>query len=256
MADELGNGSKLRSSKTSQLPRELDFTQRIERNIASYKASESTTKRWLFEIACWVISAASLGAIIGIHAHISNKRLADQSNLLTLKNILGKIFSATLIVPTTVALRQLKWNWFHGTSHAMWNFEIFDKATRGPWGAAMLLHRTRGRSLAALGALIIPFLLAVDAFLQQVVELPDCWSLQSADITGDLSRTIWYEPKSNTAMRYGVKMISNSSDKCPMTKKFASGNGTEPLLFGSGTRSEIPVSSSYKKTPGCECLLI
>lgn len=235
VANEHEHDSKLRSSQTPQLPRKLDFTQRIEKKLASYNASESTFKRWLFEITCWVISAASLGAIIGIYVHVSNKRPADQSNLLTLANILGKISSVALIVPTTEALGQLKWNWFHGTSQAMWDFEIFDKATRDPWGAAMLLYRTKGRSFAALGALLILFLLAIHAFLQQVVELPNRWSLQSADITGDLSRTIRYEPESNTAMRYGVEMISNSPDIYPITKKFAYGNGTEPLLFGNGT---------------------
>ena len=145
VADEHEHNSQSRSSPTTQLPRKLDFTQRIEKKLASYNASESTIKRWLFEITCWVISAASLGAIIGIYAHVSNERLADQGNLLTLANILGKISSAALIVPTTEALGQLKWNWFHGTSQAIWDFEIFDKATRGPWGAAMLLYRTKGR---------------------------------------------------------------------------------------------------------------
>jgi hypothetical protein len=169
---------------------------------------------------------------------------------------MGKISSAALIVPTTEALVQLKWDWFHGISQAMWDFEIFDKATRGPWGALLLLYRTKGRSLAALGALLILFLLAIHAFLQQVIELPDRWSLQSADITGDLSRTIRYEPESNTAMRYGVEMISNSLDMYPITKKFAYSNGTEPLLFGNGSRPEILVVSSSRKRPDCEYLLI
>jgi hypothetical protein len=120
----------------------------------------------------------------------------------------------------------------------------------------MLLYRTKGRSLAALGTLLILFLLTIDAFLQQVVELPDRWSLQSADITGDLSRTLRYEPESNTTMRYGAEMVSDSPDMYPITKKFAYGNGTEPLLFGNGTRPEIPVVSSSRKMPDCECLLI
>jgi hypothetical protein len=106
VADEHERGSELRSSPTPQLSRKLDFTQRIEKKLASYNASESTIN----EITCWVVSAASLGAIIGIYAHVSNTRLADQSNLLTLANILGKISSAALIVPTTEALGQFKCN--------------------------------------------------------------------------------------------------------------------------------------------------
>ncbi|KAH6632990.1 hypothetical protein C7974DRAFT_391900 [Boeremia exigua] len=220
----------------------LDFTQRIEQKLARYDASDNVVKRWLFEIACWAISASSLGAIIGIYLHVSNGRLANWSTLLTLANILGKVASAALIVPTTEALGQLKWSWFHGSSKAMWDFEIFDKATRGPWGAIMLLYRTRGRSLAAMGALLIVLLLAIDTFLQQVVSLPDRWALQGEDIAGDLSRTIRYGSNPNTPYLGGVESVSDSPDLFPITRKFSDGNGTEPLLFGNGTRPEIPVS--------------
>lgn len=223
----------------------LDVTQRIEKKIAEFNASENIAKRWLFELICWMTSSVSLGSIIAIYVHISNKRLVDQGTLLTLANILGKVASAALIVPTTEALGQLKWNWFHDTSKAMWDFEIFDKATRGPWGAAMLLYRTKGRSLAALGALLIVLLLAIDAFLQQVVDLPDRWALQTG-ITGSLSRIVRYEPGTNMVLRFGDVIASDSPDLFPITRKFAYGNGTEPLLFGNGTRPEIPVVSFEK----------
>ncbi|KAF2626259.1 hypothetical protein BU25DRAFT_297075, partial [Macroventuria anomochaeta] len=50
-------------------------------------------------------------------------------DLLTFANILEKVASATLIVPTTEALGQLKWNWFH-KSNAMYDFEIFSQLAR------------------------------------------------------------------------------------------------------------------------------
>jgi hypothetical protein len=107
----------------------LDFTQRIERKLAEYNASQNVFKRWLFEIVCWFISAACMGAIIGIYIHIQETQVSQVSGLLSSTNVLGKIASAALIVPTTEALGQLKWNWFQD-SKAMWDFEIFDKATR------------------------------------------------------------------------------------------------------------------------------
>ncbi|KAJ8113487.1 hypothetical protein OPT61_g4396 [Boeremia exigua] len=243
---QVPTATRWRSSSTASLPIEqkppsLDFTQRIERKIAEYNASEHLLKRWLFEIVCWVISASSLGAIIGIYAHINNMRLADCGALLTFANILGKVASAVLIIPVTEALGQLKWNWFNDSSKAMWDFEIFDKATRGPWGAAVLLYRTKGRSLAALGALLVVLVLAIDAFLQQLINMPDRWALQVGGIAGDLSRTIRYEPKSNTFYRYDVEIVSDSPELFPITRKFAYSNGTEPLLFGNGTRPEVPV---------------
>jgi hypothetical protein len=107
----------------------LDFTQRFERKLAEYNASQNVFKRWLFEITSWLVSAVSMGAIIGIYMNLQNTRMSQAGTLLTYTNVLGKIASAALIVPTTEALGQLKWNWFQ-ESKAMWDFEIFDKATR------------------------------------------------------------------------------------------------------------------------------
>ncbi|KAL6712191.1 hypothetical protein ACN47E_000068 [Coniothyrium glycines] len=139
--------------------------------------------------------------------------------LLSWTNVLGKVSSAALIVPTSEALGQLKWNWFHN-SRAMWDFEIFDKASRGPLGALMLLFRTRGRSLAALGALLIVLLLAIDTFFQQVVSLPVRWELQ--DMAAAAPKTIMYKP-SQSDEYHGGELYS-------------------PVLFGNGTRPEIPIS--------------
>ncbi|EAT86311.2 hypothetical protein SNOG_06480 [Parastagonospora nodorum SN15] len=76
-----------------------------------------------------------MAAIVGIYFHLKDKPIGGYMSgyLLTMANVFGKIASAALIVPTSEALGQLKWKWFH-ESNAMWDFEIFDKASRGPWG--------------------------------------------------------------------------------------------------------------------------
>jgi hypothetical protein len=114
-------------SKQKKVP--LDFTQRLERKLAEYNASENVFKRWLFEILCWFVSAVCMGAIIGLYVWTKDRPMAQVGNLLTYTNTLGKVASAALIVPTSEALGQLKWNWFQ-KSNAMWDFEIFDKASR------------------------------------------------------------------------------------------------------------------------------
>jgi hypothetical protein len=107
----------------------LDVTQRIERKLAEYNASQNVFKRWLFEILSWLVSALCMGAIIIIYLRLQNTRMSQVGGFLTYTNVLGKVASAALIVPTTEALGQLKWNWFQ-ESRAMWDFEIFDKASR------------------------------------------------------------------------------------------------------------------------------
>jgi hypothetical protein len=107
----------------------LDITQRIERKLAEYNTSQNAFKRWLFEILCWLASALAMGAIIGIYAYLNGKSMSQAGKLLTYTNVMGKVASAALIVPTSEALGQLKWNWF-SKSRTMWDFEIFDKASR------------------------------------------------------------------------------------------------------------------------------
>jgi hypothetical protein len=124
---ERGTSEFCSSSMQEKVP--LDFTQRLERKLAEYNASENVFKRWLFEILCWLVSAVCMGGIIGLYVWTKDRPMAQVGNLLTYTNTLGKVASAALIVPTSEALGQLKWNWFQ-KSNAMWDFEIFDKASR------------------------------------------------------------------------------------------------------------------------------
>jgi hypothetical protein len=115
-------------SSTSQKS-SLDFTQRLERKLAEYNESHNAFKRWIFEILSWITSAICMSSIVVIYIWAKDKPTSQAGSFLTYTNVLGKVASAALIVPTSEALGQLKWNWFQ-KSNAMWDFEIFDKASR------------------------------------------------------------------------------------------------------------------------------
>ncbi|KAF1829796.1 hypothetical protein BDW02DRAFT_509094 [Decorospora gaudefroyi] len=217
----------------------LDFTQRIEKKLTEYNTSDNVFKRWLFELVSLFVSAACMITIIWIYIRIKDQPLSQYNPFLTWINVLGKVSSAALIVPTSEALGQLKWNWFHN-SRAMWDFEIFDKASRGPLGALMLLYRTKGRSLAALGAVLIVLMLAIDTFFQQVVDLPGRWTLN--DSPGLLPRTIRYEPTIVNSTVGGVLFVADDKDMFLVVSKFQYGNGTQPVPFGNASRPDIPIT--------------
>jgi hypothetical protein len=180
-----------------------------------------------------------MGAISGIYLRIDGHSMNKSEWLLNCASILGKAASALLIVPTSEALGQLKWNWFH-KSNAMWDFEIFDKASRGPWGAALLLYRTKGQSLAALGALLIVLLLAIDTFFQQVIQFPDTWTL--APTPSLIPRVIQYAPFYTPEYIHGLETTFINPAFRPVVGQFFIDNGTQPVPFGNGTRPEIPLS--------------
>jgi hypothetical protein len=181
-----------------------------------------------------------MGAIVGIYIRLNGMTMARSGTLLTLANMLGKVASAALIIPTSEALGQLKWNWFHN-SNAIWDFELFDKASRGAWGAALLLFRTKGRSLAALGALLILLLLAIDTFFQQVVVFPDKQTLHAT--RGEIPRVVYYDPIYLPEFTGGFETSPINTDTAPIVEQFFYGNGTQQVAFGTGVRPEVPLVS-------------
>lgn len=125
-----------------------NLAQRFEKRIWQYNSSSNVIKRWLLEIISWVLSAICMSAIIGMLLHVKDKRPPQWPLHLTLNtyiSVLSKIASAALLLPTSEALGQLKWSWFQGDSKKMWDFEIFDNASRGPWGSLLLIIRTKGK---------------------------------------------------------------------------------------------------------------
>ncbi|CAI6323308.1 unnamed protein product [Periconia digitata] len=228
------------NAEPHQTKSSLDITQRLERNLAHLNASNNVYKRWSYEIISWSISAICMAAIVGILAYCSNKALVLSSLHLTSISVLSKLTSAALILPTSEALGQLKWSWFNGKkSKEIWDFEIFDKASRGPWGSIMLLLRTKGRSLAALGAVLTVLLLANDTFFQQVVDLPERWVLQGK---GSIAKVVRYDPDSLVELRDQVRYLQQEQYVRPLLQQFFYNNGTQPVAMGSSTRPEVPVA--------------
>jgi hypothetical protein len=113
-----------------------------------YLFTKFVTEWWLLELISWVFSAICMTTIIAVLWYFDGKLLPQWRLGITLNGFIA-VFSnlarASLILPTAEALGQLKWNWFRKESKTMMDFEILDSASRGPWGAVLLLFRARGR---------------------------------------------------------------------------------------------------------------
>ena len=218
---------------------EANIAQRIEETLWRYSASGNILKRWLLEVLSWLFSAICMAAVIGVLARLKDEPLTKwvlaEKTGLTLNayiSILSKMAGAALILPVSEALGQLKWSWFLEHSKQMWDFEIFDNASRGPWGSLLLLIRTKGRALAALGAMIMLCSLALDPFFQQVVDFPDRWALQSTSST--IPRVVDYQPPYIPAYMGGDEVTSEDRALAAVAREFFYKNGTQPVPFGNG----------------------
>jgi hypothetical protein len=142
-------------------------------------------------------------------------------------SILSKMAGAALLLPVSEALGQLKWSWFLEHSKQTWDFEIFDNASRGPWGSMLLLIRTKAKALAALRAMIMLASLALDPFFQQVVDFPDRWALQNT--SSAIPRAVQYKPPFIPAFFGGLESTSEDRSISAVGKEFFYGNLFSPF---------------------------
>lgn len=153
-------------TKLSGISRRSTFTPNPFRRISS--------RWWFWEIISITISLASFLAIIITLRVFDSKPLPEIPfgiTLNTIASLLGTAVKTTLLLVVSSALSQLKWLWFHEKERRLQDLQIYDEASRGPWGAMVLL-KTSKFSLASLGALIVLFLLGFDPFIQQLITTP------------------------------------------------------------------------------------
>ncbi|CAA9956480.1 DUF3176 domain containing protein [Pyrenophora teres f. maculata] len=230
-----------------------NIAQRIEEKLWTYNSSGNVIERWLLEIVSWLISAVCMGAIIAVLVVLKDKPSSKWpfTNIgITLNafvSVLSRVAGAALLLPVAEALGQLKWSWFiRGDSKKMWDFEMFDNASRGPWGAFLLLIHTKGKTIAALGALVTIFALALDPFFQQVVSFPTRWTMQHTN--SSIARVVRYEPEYNVQYENGEAVAELDAIIGSVADPFFINNGTQPMPFGNGTRADVPISC-----PGSNC---
>jgi len=103
---------------------------------------------WWFEFTSWYISALCLAAILVVLIKYDHKPVPLLPFGITINaiiSVLSGVLKSALLIPIAEAIGQLKWNWFRGISRDLTDFEVFDEASRGPWGSLVLLVRTRLR---------------------------------------------------------------------------------------------------------------
>lgn len=96
-----------------------------------------------------------------------------------------------LLMPVCACLSQLNWLWYTRQAKALEDFQIFDVASRGPWGAVQLLFRLDFWHMASIGSLVTLLSLASDAFVQQSVSYPLRMDSQGDNTAGHTIRPIF-----------------------------------------------------------------
>lgn len=131
---------------------------------------------WWWEMGAASFSLACVASIVAILSTVQDKARSEWTFLI-LPNSLVAIFStlskASLMVPVASCISQLKWVYFAQAPHALSHVQVFDEASRGPWGALTLLWAIRVRKwLVSWGAVITILALALEPFVQAIITYP------------------------------------------------------------------------------------
>ena len=133
---------------------------------------------WIWELLSFIVSFVCIGGILVILAKYDQKPLPNLG-WLTINGIIGTlagVAKAALILPISESISQLKWLrfWDHEHPKPVSDFQLYDSASRGPWGSLCLLvcKRPRMMQLASLGAVLTVLALAMETFLQLIPIYP------------------------------------------------------------------------------------
>lgn len=107
----------------------------------------SKTGSWFWEIVSLALALVALGSIVGVLASFDGKPLPDWPYAITLNALvalLATVAHASLVLPLSSAISQLKWIRFRTGRWPLSDLELFDEASRGPSGSFLLLWKRRG----------------------------------------------------------------------------------------------------------------
>ncbi|CAM1506555.1 Fc.00g061960.m01.CDS01 [Cosmosporella sp. VM-42] len=150
--------------RTESFPERQDSTTHL---TPGYSPENQSQKHvlivWAAEIAWFCFSLVCLGAIIGVLLAFDHQHQPDWPLGATINSViafLATICRVAFTIPVIEGVSQMKWNWYRRKARPLAHLEVFDKASRGPWGSIRLLFVMRGRVLA-----LVIFVIMISGFL-------------------------------------------------------------------------------------------
>lgn len=139
-------------------------------------AREHASFIWWLEVGSCVLLVGSLVGIIATIAWTDGRALSQWPLRLSVNTLIAAfsvLMKASCALVLAEGISHIKWTSFR-KPQSLHSFQAHDLASRGPWGAAILLRHDLGRSVASLGAFVTILILFLEPFSQQIVSLDDC----------------------------------------------------------------------------------
>jgi hypothetical protein len=146
--DSRDEANILQAKRPQDLPNNKQ-PQMLIQEKTKVKRQQSTKQiliSWWPEVI-WCIFTAGLLIALAALLKAYDKQPAPQwyVSLNTVVAAIATICRASMVIPISEGLSQLKWNAFARSQRPLIDLQTFDQASRGPFGSLMLLLKTRGR---------------------------------------------------------------------------------------------------------------
>ncbi|KAH0368178.1 hypothetical protein KCU65_g4232, partial [Aureobasidium melanogenum] len=140
------------------------------------KSISSTLGSWWREIVAMIISIASLVSIAAVLLVYQKRPLSDWQFRYLPNAVVSQLVTisrSALMFSTASSVSQSIWVHVQQKPRSLIDFQSFDDASRGPFGAALMLaHATRYCLPALLGSFITIATLLMESFTQQILRFP------------------------------------------------------------------------------------
>ncbi|KAH7089939.1 hypothetical protein FB567DRAFT_590730 [Paraphoma chrysanthemicola] len=163
---------------------------------------------WWWEFGSILVAIASTAAIVAVLAKVDDSPIATWNYSIqpaSLVSIFSAIAKSALLVPIAVCLGQLKWNYFE-KPRSLDYMQVFDDASRGPWGSTIFLWKTKGMArLAGIGAVVTVLLTTFEPFSQQAIS----FNSKDTRLYGNWAGIAWTDTLSDLQFNWGASLIAD-----------------------------------------------
>ncbi|KAK6823461.1 hypothetical protein PG987_013718 [Apiospora arundinis] len=127
---------------------------------------------WYTEFAWLLIGFLGLAGVLAVLGMYDKKPTPRWPLGITINSLIALLTSLSrlaFMVPLVQGMSQLKWVWFSSKPRSLSDFQLYDEASRGPWGGLKILFKLKGY-LGSLAALVTLSGILTSTMTQQALQ--------------------------------------------------------------------------------------
>lgn len=152
---------------------------------------------WFWELSGITTSVCCMIAILILLPYLDNRPLNDWQFLMAPNTMISTFITVaktSMLLAVTEGISQLKWHYFKIKERSLSELDLFDAASRGPWGAFIFIIRMvrePGTLFPMIGAFVVVASLTMEPFAQQILSF-ESRRVNSTEDTAYFSiRRVW-----------------------------------------------------------------